>query len=181
MCIHSRVPEAIIIKKMSKAVSQPASPQVSIFVEVINNTAHRIQGKKLIEFATAALQILGKSHAINFEQAGLVLVFVELKEMQAINKKYRKKNKPTDVLSFGSDEGLGELILCVDVIKEYALKHRIRIQDELTYVVLHGIIHLLGYDHETSAKDARKMFQLQDQLYNRLAEKFSLKSVQRTD
>ncbi len=148
-------------------------------VELINQTQRRIPRKNLLAFATKALEVLKKDHATQMRDGSLTLVFVTKPGIRKINKQFRKKDKATDVLSFSSDEGLGELLLCYEVIQAYAKEHGVRVQDELTYVVLHGILHLLGYEHEESEKQAREMFQLQDQLYNRLAKRFSLKPVQK--
>lgn len=149
-------------------------------IELINQTQKRVPRKKLVSFASMALRILAKDHRLQFELASLTLVFVSKSSIRKINQQYRNKDKPTDVLSFSADEGLGELVLCYEVIQAYAKEHGVRTQDELTYVVLHGILHLLGYDHEGSKKKADQMFQLQDKLYNRLAKHFSLKPVQKS-
>ena len=149
------------------------------FIEVFNHTDIRIPKAKIVEFSEKSLKILAKNHRLSFQDAMLTIVFVSATEIRRLNKQYRKKDKPTDVLSFSSDFALGELVLCPEVIKKYAQEHQVRIFDELTYVVLHGILHLLGYDHETSPSDAKKMFQLQDQVYNRLAKQFSLRPVQK--
>ncbi|MDD4074021.1 MAG: rRNA maturation RNase YbeY [Candidatus Pacebacteria bacterium] len=76
-------------------------------------------------------------------------------EIKAINLKYRKKNKATDVLSFG--EGIMEIIIC----PEEVLKNGDDFEKELKEVVIHGVLHLLGYDHEKDEVLARKMLNKQ--------------------
>ncbi|MDD3386551.1 MAG: rRNA maturation RNase YbeY [Candidatus Pacebacteria bacterium] len=76
-------------------------------------------------------------------------------EIKAINLKYRKKNKATDILSFG--EGIMEIIIC----PEEVLKNGDDFEKELKEVVIHGVLHLLGYDHEKDEVLARKMLNKQ--------------------
>lgn len=100
----------------------------------------------------------------------LSIVFLSTAEMQNINKQFRKKNKATDILSFVSHDpqSLGELLLCLDVLKRQAVKQRHSLKNEITYMLIHGILHLLGYDHELSAKEERLMFRLQDACFEEL-------------
>jgi|SRR3989344_3800190 len=77
-------------------------------------------------------------------------------EMQKLNKKYRQKNRPTDVLSFTYNDG-GEIIICPQVVKKNAEKLKEAFKKELYLVLIHGILHALGYDHGKTRKDAQKM------------------------
>ncbi len=92
-----------------------------------------------------------------------------------MNHEFRGKDYATDVLSFDSLEptSLGELVLCPEVLKRQAQEHGLTYQQELGYMLLHGVLHLLGYDHETNPKDAEKMFALQDAVFETLFEKIS--------
>jgi probable rRNA maturation factor len=100
----------------------------------------------------------------------LVVAFLDLKEARNINRLFRKRDYATDVLSFSSsDPGvLGELAICPKVISRQAKEHGILVREEMGYMILHGILHLLGYDHEGSAAQAKKMFALQDKVFTRL-------------
>lgn len=97
----------------------------------------------------------------------LTLVFLNEKKAKKMNHDYRGKNYATDVLSFDGDgvESLGELVLCPSVLKKQAKDHGLTYREELAYMVIHGMLHLLGYDHENNPREAKKMFQLQDQLF----------------
>lgn len=100
----------------------------------------------------------------------LVIVFVDAAEMKTLNKQYRGKDYATDVLSFesGEDGVLGELVVCPQVLRQQALDTDLTYLEELGYMIIHGALHLLGYDHETSASDAKKMFALQDQIFAKI-------------
>ncbi len=99
------------------------------------------------------------------------LVFVTEERMRNLNKSHRKHDKATDILSFApSEEGsLGEIALCLPVIQRKSKKDRLDFW--LEYLVLHGLLHLLGFDHEKSKAEAKKMYQLQDTVFNKLKPK----------
>lgn len=100
----------------------------------------------------------------------VTLVFVSAIESKRLNHQYRKKKYATDVLSFaGLHAGhLGDLAICPDVVKKQAREHQLSFQHELGYMVLHGLLHLLGYDHEDSDIRAKQMFKLQDKIFDSL-------------
>lgn len=138
-------------------------------VEVINNTKDRIP-RKFIETWTHAVYKSLRKQKILKKEKDLVVVFVDEPKMKQINFQFRKKNKSTDILSFESfDENvLGELVLCLPVLKRQAKDHKLSLNHEIGYMLIHGILHLLGYDHETSPKDANAMFEIQDALFDKL-------------
>lgn len=76
-------------------------------------------------------------------------------EIKNLNKVYRHKNKVTDVLSFNIDsvEILGEIVICLAQAKKQALEHKHSLKAELQLLTVHGILHLLGYDHELSEQE----------------------------
>jgi len=89
------------------------------------------------------------------KEAGLSIALVNSGEIKKLNKKYRKKNKITDVLSF--DNGLNEIVVCPQEIKKNAKKYNSTFKKELSRVLIHGILHLLGYEHEKTKIEAKKM------------------------
>jgi probable rRNA maturation factor len=110
------------------------------------------------------------------------LVFISVPKMKKLNHEFRGKNYATDVLSFApnsadkANESVGELIFCVAVLKKQALQHKHSFDHELLYMLIHGVLHLLGYDHEKSKKAALKMFTIQDRLFSQLTDsKINLK------
>jgi probable rRNA maturation factor len=101
------------------------------------------------------------------------LNLVEEDKIQELNQKYRNKNKPTDVLSFPLDDKspeqggtllLGDIFICLSIAKNEAKRENINIDEKLARLTVHGFLHLMGYDHETSAKDAGKMLDLENKI-----------------
>ena len=93
----------------------------------------------------------------------LVVRLVSPIEIQALNKEYRSKNQATNVLSFSSDipleigeSILGDVVICVDVVREEALLEGKAFSNHLSHMAIHGILHLLGYDHD-DLSSANKM------------------------
>jgi probable rRNA maturation factor len=115
-------------------------------------------------FAQVAKKVLSGE---NRETELVSLAFVSKEEIAKLNKKFRKKNKATDVLSFelgkpfdaaqGKNKFLGEIIICPEVVKENAKKDGITAKKEIMKVFIHGILHLCGYDHEKTKKEAEIM------------------------
>ncbi len=102
----------------------------------------------------------------------ITFVLVSGPQMKAINFEFRGKDYATDILSFSpmSPESLGELILCPSVLKKQARQNGHSLDFELLYMFIHGILHLVGYDHERSLSEEKKMLSLQDRLFSRLTE-----------
>ena len=93
----------------------------------------------------------------------LVVRLVSPIEIQALNKEYRSKNQATNVLSFSSDipleigeSILGDVVICVNVVREEAELEGKAFSDHLCHMAIHGILHLLGYEHE-DLSSANKM------------------------
>jgi probable rRNA maturation factor len=89
-------------------------------------------------------------------------------EIRKLNRRYRGKDAVTDVLSFGygpgrKDMSIGDVIICLPQVKRQAKRTGKRVSEEFALMVVHGMLHLLGYDHETLA-DERKMFGLQHEI-----------------
>lgn len=93
----------------------------------------------------------------------LLIRLVSPVEIQVLNKDYRNKNQVTNVLAFKSDipeeieeSILGDVVICVDVVREEALVGDKKFTDHLTHMAIHGILHLIGHDHEDTTS-ANKM------------------------
>ena len=100
----------------------------------------------------------------------VVIRIVDNEEMLALNQRYRQQNKATNVLSFVAelpdivdDPLLGDVIICASVVQNEAREQHKCVSSHWAHMVVHGILHLLGYDHIDSA-DARIMEQLEIQI-----------------
>jgi probable rRNA maturation factor len=106
----------------------------------------------------------GKS-ASRFALKATVVHFslVSASEMKKLNNAWRKKNYATDVLSFSAPEvffqlgNLGELVICLPVMKKQAREQKHSVEQELEVLLVHGILHLMGFDHELGLKEAKVM------------------------
>jgi probable rRNA maturation factor len=96
----------------------------------------------------------------------LSLAFVDDAEMRLLNATYRRINAPTDVLAFAMTEGrfsevnpylLGDVVISAETATSLAQREGRPVDDELNSLLVHGVLHLLGYDHERSPADARVM------------------------
>ena len=83
--------------------------------------------------------------------------------MRALNRKYRGKDKTTDVLAFAEDQGLGDLVIATGVARRQAAEAGHSYQSELRVLALHGLLHLLGYDHH-DRRDHGRMARLEARL-----------------
>ncbi len=98
----------------------------------------------------------------------LALVFTGDGAMRTLNRRYRHKDRPTDVLSFpgpGAEQGLGDVVISVPAAERNARRFGRRLEQELQVLALHGLLHVLGYDHET---DDGTMERLETRLRRRL-------------
>lgn len=115
---------------------------------------------------------------LNHEQIKKVvfsIIFVSDNEIQKLNHKYRGINQITDVLSFAFEanvikdynrvRALGDIYVCIPQMKRQALEQGHSEAWELSFLVAHGLLHLLGYDHQTQ-KDAQRMLTLQELILN---------------
>lgn len=125
----------------------PSQPEFQIWVEAACTFSNKKQAKAPV----------------------LSLRVVDIPEIQALNHTYRYKNKPTNVLSFPSDLPeaiqedtglLGDIIICADIVEKEAEEQNKMLKAHWAHMVVHGCLHLLGYDHEED-KEASKMESLE--------------------
>jgi probable rRNA maturation factor len=111
----------------------------------------------LLRFARRARSLAGVRGEVSILVAGN-------RRIQALNRRFRKKNKPTDVLSFPR-EGGGDIAISADIARQNAARYRHSAASELKVLMLHGMLHLAGHDHE---KDNGRMENLEARLRARL-------------
>ncbi len=104
---------------------------------------------------------------------------VDNAESHKLNLEYRHKDKPTNVLSFPSDLPdemaqildtfpIGDLVICIPVVLQEAIEQQKTPIEHFTHMLVHGTLHLMGYDHETSEEDAEEMEALEIEILNKL-------------
>lgn len=146
-------------------------------VEIVRRGAGKeYPARRLKGAAVKLLKLLKK------DRAELSIGLIGNGEMRRLNARYRKKDYPTDVLSFPVAMEfprraplLGDVIISVDKAKQQAKERGRSLDQEMTTLLIHGVLHLLGYDHERSAKDARIMGRLEKKLFLMLCEGRELK------
>ena len=146
-------------------------------VEIIRkDDGKKFPGRKLKKIAQKVLEIVEQ------DQVELCLVLVGNAEIRKLNAKFRKKDYPTDVLSFPAGDQLpegvpilGDVVISVEKAKAQSKERRRTLNEELVTLLIHGIVHLLGYDHERSSKDARIMERLEKKIYRTLCDRGLLK------
>ncbi|MFN7729382.1 MAG: rRNA maturation RNase YbeY [Bdellovibrio sp.] len=140
----------------------------SLEVQIVNSSGERVPRAFLTSWIELCVRELKKKAPLKVHRrlkGELTLVFLSPREAKKMNQQFRGRNYATDVLSFESEGAFGDLVLCPEVLKKQAKEHGLTYQEELGYMVLHGILHLLGYDHETGTLEARRMFRIQDQIF----------------
>ncbi|PKL72570.1 rRNA maturation RNase YbeY [Candidatus Kuenenbacteria bacterium HGW-Kuenenbacteria-1] len=133
-------------------------------IEIYNQTKQKINKKAIEKIVQKIVQ------KIKFkEKIEVSIIFVGEKKIKQLNKQYRKINKATDVLSFGfwklekTQTNFGEIFIYYQKIKKQAKIFKHSISQELKIILIHSILHLLGYDHETE-KDWGKMRKMEKKI-----------------
>ncbi|MEK7851130.1 MAG: rRNA maturation RNase YbeY [Deltaproteobacteria bacterium] len=120
----------------------------------------KIEKRKIRETAAKILSAMGCT------SSELSILFMDDEGIRGLNRDYRKKDMPTDVLSFPMREGefgdmnpdiLGDVVISLDTAKRQAVGRGETLHEEVNLLLVHGILHLLGFDHERSATEARAM------------------------
>jgi probable rRNA maturation factor len=115
-------------------------------VEVVNRQRRlKLDTEAWSYFAARALDAIGKS------ESSATIAFVSDKRIRELNRQFRGVNKATDVLSFPAAEkfNLGDIAVSVDTAAVQAKENGLTLDGEIAQLILHGLLHLCGYDHET--------------------------------
>jgi len=114
---------------------------------------------------------------VTFDECEISLLICTDDEIKGLNGEYRQKDSATDVLSFPMsedpyDEGgmLGDIAISIDTAKRQAEEREIDIKREVAFLFIHGLLHLMGFDHEISEDDEKEMFDLQEKILLKLVE-----------
>lgn len=140
------------------------------------------QFEKLADKAVEkGVELLG----LHKDNLALTIQFVDEKKALELNKQYRSKDYIPDVLSFPVEMNsqevqatgfreIGDIFICLEEAKRKTIKYKHTIEQEMGFLIVHGFLHLLGYDHETNAEDQKKMFSLQDQILHSINLEYDL-------
>jgi len=138
--------------------------------EIINNTNDEIENLNVIE---EYINFLVKNRQI--DNAIFNIIFVSSEEIHKINKEYRNVDRVTDVISFALEDTpdvidsefrmLGDIYICLDKVYEQAKLYNHSNLREMCFLITHGLLHLLGYDHMEEDEE-KVMFSLQEELLN---------------
>ena len=138
--------------------------------EIINNTDKDLENSEIIR---EYIEFLVKKR--NIYNAIFNIIFVSSEEIHKINKEYRNVDSVTDVISFALEDTfdvnvtslrmLGDIYICIDKIYEQADIYNHSVLRETCFLITHGLLHLLGYDHMEEYEE-KIMFSLQEELLN---------------
>jgi probable rRNA maturation factor len=141
-------------------------------LEIMNIAKTRLDEKLARAAVLGVLRKAGLSF-LSSKNVSMSLAVINKKEIKKLNRMYRKKDETTDILSFSEHKSaadlkkiksrdifLGELVVCLEDIQEYARKNKLDFKKELATVLAHGTLHLLGFKH------GEKMFKIQNNLFH---------------
>lgn len=117
---------------------------------------------------------------MNCANKEISITFVDDQAIQSINKKYLRRDRPTNVISFSLQEGefgginsdvLGDIVISVDTASKDAYRGNLSFDEEILFLMIHGFLHLTGYNHEnTTRTNAMKMKQKEKELFRLLSQ-----------
>lgn len=133
-------------------------------IEVVNR-------QRLYKLERAQIKRLGQALLARIERANCTatITFIRDQEMRELNRVYRNIDRPTDVLAFAYHERmsdnepdcnpdfLGDVIISVETADRYASEQSVEFATEINWLVIHGLLHLAGYDHETDKGEMRRL------------------------
>ena len=125
-------------------------------IEVVNRQRRlQVDTRTWSTFVTKALAAIGHS------ESSATIAFVSDRKIRELNRQFRGIDKATDVLSFpadGSDDSeLGDIAISVDTAATQAEENGLKFEGEIAQLILHGLLHLSGYDHETDKGEMNRL------------------------
>ena len=147
--------------------------QINCYCENIDLPFNGISEGDIVSKVTKALEIL------ELKDVEITIILTDNKYIQNINNEYRKKNKPTDVISFANrdnpfplinedTEDLGDIYISLQKALEQGEEFSITLKEEMNRLLVHGILHLIGFDHEKSKSEEKKMSSKEEEIFQQL-------------
>ena len=129
--------------------------------------------------------VLATVNSHNLEDYEVSVLLTDDPRMTELNREYRGINAPTDVLAFAMREGedsemvapnmLGDVVISLETAERQAITEKHSLEEEVSFLTVHGVLHLLGYDHQTE-KEAAVMFEKQNIILQHLQTNIIVKS-----
>ena len=130
------------------------------YVEV-SGSVPRFTQRQISSYVRKVILTLDKAAHLDRELGAVSIAFVDDEAMRTLNRKFRHKNKTTDVLTFPADDSyadpsakgrpIGDIVISLDQARRQSIEQKHSLVTEIRYLILHGILHALGYDHEADA------------------------------
>jgi len=148
---------------------------IEVFAEGdINPEAYNIDSEK-IKSLTNEILTFKETDSVNVS-----IILTDNETIQEVNRDYRKKDYPTDVISFayreevfpeveGEAEELGDIYISLEKTQSQSVEYGVTFHEEFLRLLIHGILHLLGYDHETSPEDEKVMLEEEERILNSIS------------
>lgn len=137
-------------------------------INVSNDTDYIVNIKKISKIIK---QIIKEEYRDgDFE---LNIFLTDNKTIEEYNSKYRGKSTPTDVLSFEyglKEETIGDIVISIEMIKEQAKNFNNTFEEEFFYILIHGVLHILGYNHTDTDDQEGEMFKIQNKYFKKFYE-----------
>lgn len=142
---------------------------INLYTEGVRLPFQGISKKKAGAWAAAV------ARELNLENSDIAVILTDNETMKAINKKYRGRNRPTDVISFRyadgplpgmghHDPGSGDIFISLEKCRERAVSGKVTVEGEIKRLLVHGVLHLAGYDHEGSRRREAAMRRKEDEV-----------------
>lgn len=154
-------------------VAAVIEPLINCFLEGDTALPDGVPAEKIADIARHALVAMKERHV------SVSLILTDDQSIHDLNRDYRKKDRPTDVISFAYRENpfpgieeeceeLGDIYISIDTALRQAAEYGVSLHDEIKRLVIHGILHLLGFDHELSPEEEQRMEQKEEELFANL-------------
>ena len=155
---------------------------ISAWDIIIKNTTKQKVREKEIKSLINDIVVKITNNIKNKGVCEVSILFCGDKLIHKLNLQYRKKDKPTDVLSFASLDGeaffarsLGDIVISLETARKQAKEYKTSLNEEVIRLLTHSMLQLVGFDHENVSKQKQKqMFDLQDKLVLNLKEKHKI-------